>query len=570
MPRNLQRFLSTNKFSFFLIILGSITWYLTMVKSGLVYSFGMGFWGANGHDGVWHLALASNLARGSFEMPIFAGEQLTNYHIGFDLLLAFLYKITSISLVTWYFQILPICFSLLIGILVLVLLSLWKRTAVEKIWVIFFIYFGGSAGWLINLVRGQEIGGESMFWSQQAISTLINPPFSLSLIFMLAGLVGFYRYSQKRSRISALVSIIAFGVLIQIKAYAGVLVLAALFFSSLFFAVKKKGMSLFYIFGGSLFISLLIFLPLNQSSQNLLVFKPFWFWETMMAVSDRFYWPRFYEAMINWRAAGIWHKAISAYFVAYLIFWYGNLGTRLLGEIYLWRLIVKRKLQLIDVFLISICVFGFIFSTLFVQRGSSWNTIQFFYYSLFVMGIYAGFAASDIMSKLGKRAGRLFLAATIVFTLPTSLTSLKHYLPSTPPSRITHLELAALNFLNEQPNGVVLTYPFDRDSFDEAIAPRPLYKYVSTSYVSAFSQKIVYLEDEVNLDITSYDWRVRKAQVLTFYESLDQDFVYRFLREKNIEYIYWLAGQRARLGESQLGIEKIFENDEVNIYKVIN
>jgi len=92
--------------------------------------------------------------------------------------------------------------------------------------------------------------------------------------------------------------------------------------------------------------------------------------------------------------------------------------------------------------------------------------------------------------------------------------------------------------------------------------------YVTTAYVSAYSKKPVYLEDEMNLDITGFDWRGRRSLVEEFYESLDENFVYDFLRENNISYIYWVGGQRARLGETQLGIERIFENSKVDIYIV--
>ena len=44
-----------------LIIVGTLTWSLTMIRSGLLYKFGYGFWGPNGHDGIWHIALANNL-----------------------------------------------------------------------------------------------------------------------------------------------------------------------------------------------------------------------------------------------------------------------------------------------------------------------------------------------------------------------------------------------------------------------------------------------------------------------------------------------------------------------------
>ena len=78
----------------------------------------------------------------------------------------------------------------------------------------------------------------------------------------------------------------------------------------------------------------------------------------------------------------------------------------------------------------------------------------------------------------------------------------------------------------------------------------------------------MYLEDEVNLEITAYDWKTRREKVTEFLKSLDQVEVYSFLRKNNIEYVYWVKPQRATLGESQLGLSKIFENKEVDIYQV--
>ena len=91
--------------SIVLIILGTISWSATMVKSGLIYDFGMGFWGPNGHDGVWHIALAESFANGTWGMPVFAGDKLMNYHVGFDLILAWLHKLTFIRIHNLYFQI---------------------------------------------------------------------------------------------------------------------------------------------------------------------------------------------------------------------------------------------------------------------------------------------------------------------------------------------------------------------------------------------------------------------------------------------------------------------------------
>ncbi len=206
-----------------LIIIGTVIWSLVMVKSGLIYSFGMGFWGPNGHDGVWHIALINHLADGNWQMPVFAGEALKNYHVGFDLLLAILHKITTIPVQTLYFQIIPPIVALLTGFLTYKFVYLWKKSKLQAFWATFFVYFAGSFGWIISLAREGQIGGESMFWSQQAISALVNPPFALSVVLMLLGLIGLLKL-RKSSTIWHLLTIsLIFGILAQIKVYAGIL-----------------------------------------------------------------------------------------------------------------------------------------------------------------------------------------------------------------------------------------------------------------------------------------------------------------------------------------------------------
>ncbi|MEK7112139.1 MAG: hypothetical protein AAB875_02315, partial [Patescibacteria group bacterium] len=153
----------------------------------------------------------------------------------------------------------------------------------------------------------------------------------------------------------------------------------------------------------------------------------------------------------------------------------------------------------IEVFFIVVIVSGGLIPMFFLQAGTPWNTIQFFYYSLFFSGILAGIV-------LGESAKRVPSIAVFIFllTIPTTIGTLSHYLPSRPPAKISKEELKALNFLAKEPTGVVLTYPFDALKAKEAEVnpPRPLYLYESTAYVSAFTKKPVYLEDEVNLDIT--------------------------------------------------------------------
>ena len=562
MKKNLQLIL--------LVILGSFTWVLTMFRSGLIYDYGIGFWGANGHDGVWHLALIEILRKGSLSMPIYANGIIRNYHIGFDFLVALFGKVTMLSSSVLYFQILPIILSLLIGFLVYKFVFTWTKSKIKSLLSVFYIYFGGSFGWLVELFKSGRLDGESMFWSQQAISTLINPPFALSLIFISLGLISLQGYLKKGKVISFIISFICFGLLIQIKSYSAVLCLGALFVTGLYEFIKNKNIKIIKVSLFSIALSFIIYIFLKGNIENVFVFKPFWFLETMMGLSDRVGWMKFYSAMTNYRAAGTLGKATVFYLIAFGIFILGNFGTRVTSFIEIIKNIKNpKKIDWLFVFLTSIFLAGVIIPQFVLQTGTSWNTIQFFYYSLFSGSILSGIWLGNIVEQKNKFSN-LFIGLIILLTVPTSLASLYLiYLPKNPPAFLSLNEVEALKFLSKQPNGIVLTYPFDRAKANEARkdVPRPLNLYESTAYVSAYSKKQVFLEDEVNLDITGFDWEKRKEEILNFYKSHDKDYVRKYLRDNNISYIYWLKGQRATLGETQLGISQIFENEEVQIYK---
>ena len=567
-----------------------------MIKSGLIYPFGMGFWGPNGHDGVWHIALINHLAKNSFEMPVFSGEALKNYHIGFDLVLAVIHKITEIPAHTLYFQILPPILAILIGWLTYKFVLQWKKSKIQASWATFFVYFAGDFGWILTFFRKGEIGGESLFWAQQAVSTLINPPFAVSLVLLLVGMIFLLRLQERfkiydiktrasrRTLFLALpeigITILIFGLLAQTKIYAGLLALGGLSILVLWELFRKRRFTqkctLFLtVLVGSAFISVLLFLPLNSGAQRLIVVQPFWFLETMMAVSDRVGWERFYEAMTSYKTGNVWVKLVPAYIIAFLIFFVGNMGTRLLGI----AGVIKERWERgeeITLFMLGIALLGTILPMVVLQAGTPWNTIQFFYYTLFICAIFTGISLGRWL-ETNKIKLSIFILV-VLLTLPTTFsTLLRHYLPPRPPAKISHEELEALRFLGGQPQGSVLTYTFDRYKASLAIAhpPRSLYVYESTAYVAAFSGHPVYLEDEVNLDITGYDWRSRRELARSFFDTLGELEARKFLKDNKIKYLYLvpsqsqIVGQRFRLGETQLGITNIFENKEVVIYQVM-
>ena len=535
------------KYSHWLLIaVGTLLWSLTTIKSGIVYPFGMGFWGPHGHDGIWHLALISSLARGSFEMPVFAGQPIQNYHLGFDLLAALLHRLSALPVSILYFQILPPVMALLIGVLTYHLIRSLTSSATSAWWSVFFVYFGGGLGWALGK-------GESAFWSQQAISTLINPPLALSFILLLLLLLLLLKKHY-------LLAGIILGLLPHVKIYAGLLVFGGLAVASL----RNRNLLKTLIIG--LVVYLPVGFPLLTTNTRLLVWQPGWFLDSLMGAPDRLDWPKFYSAMTTYRLSHNWLKGLPAYTAAFGVFLVGNMGTRLLSLVSL----KQTASHWFYLFATSVIVAGTIIPMFFLQVGTPWNTIQFFYYSLFFAALLAGPAVSELLLKFKDLKLKIILALLVIgFTVPTTYDTLtKVYLPARPPAKISTQELQALDFLSTLPAGVVLVPPANPNPY--APPPRPLYLYESTAYVSAFSAHPTYIEDEVNLNITGYDWATRRQAVEEFFRTTDSASARQFLQANSIRYLYLpeVASVQPILSETDLGLAKLYENTTTAIWGI--
>jgi hypothetical protein len=562
-----------NIFAFFLIIVGTAVLSLTMIRSGINYSFGIGFWGPNGHDGIWHLSLINQLQKNiPPQNPVYSGTILNNYHWGFDLIAAFVGKIIRNNTFV-YFQFLPIIIGLALGILSYHLALKNSKNKVTALIFTFLIYFSGSFGWIYTLIKSGQVGGESLFWSMQSVSTLINPPFALSLVFMLIGLIVWVKNSSQKNYKIAIINGIIFGMLAGIKVYSGILIglTLAIFWGINFLKTKKIINYNFVVWLTILIVSLGILFSLGVlKNSSILEFKPLWFTHSMIESIDKFYFPKLAAYRINLSQNLSFIKLplfIGIEFTLIAIFLIGNMGFRCLGFLNIFSKFKKKTFSDLEKIILILMIISFMFPLLFVQKGTAWNTIQFFYYFLFFSNIFfAQFLTTLIDNKKSISTFLLFLI--LILSNVGSYATIKDYLGNPPPAAIPQKEIEALDFLKSQSDGIVLTYPYDKYLKNNFSTPIPIYAYETTAYVSAFSTKTTFLEDEMNLDITGFDWKSRRLLIEKFFTSNDQFFARGFLIDNQINYIYLANGQKFSLGESQLQIKKIFDNGQVQIYQV--
>ncbi len=571
--------LRLHKWLVLIMFFGMITQSLTTIKSGLLYSYGMGFWGPNGHDGVWHLALINSLARhlrfsGDFfsllQNPILAHFNLKNYHFLFDLSVALIHKITFLPTLNLYFQIIPIILSGFLGILVFLLIKKLTKNNLAACLSVFFAYFGGNFGWLVTLLRRQGLSGESMFWANQSISFPLNLQFFLSLILMLYGFYLYLNYLEKPSGKKLWFLSFIFGLIIGIKAYGGIIILSGLGATTFWELITKKKLKTFKVFLGSLVVSLLVFLPNNWASSSLFVFSPLWLPRVMIDAPDRVGWLRLAQARQAYFATGLWLKWLLAEGLGLAIFFIGNLGTRIIGLGKLCHWFKNwREISSFQVLFLACLLPSGLIPLFFIQKGNPWNSIQFFYYFQFLFGLLAGLWLANFLSRKRIWLKSLFIALLLLLTLPTTIGDLKNYLGYQSPAKIDFQELEGLEFLREQSAGIVLTYPHNyraREKTKET--PQPLYIYETTAYVSAFGDKQTFLEDEMTLEIMQVPWRVRREEIEKFFKTKSVNEAKKFLDKNKIKYLYLVEEQKLEVAESQIGFNKIFENDLVKIFKM--
>lgn len=560
---------SFNLISILVILAGTIFQNTPTFKSGLVFSFGMGFWGPNTHDGVWHLSLINQLIKSvPVQDPIFSSTILKNYHFFYDLLIAATAFFTRIPTLDLLFRFYPILFSLLLGTgTYYFAINLCKELNIVKakvaiIFSLYFVYFAGSFGWIVDYIKQRSFAGESAFWANQSISFNLNPPFAISLLIIIAllQLIDNKRINSVRGTI---VVVLLTGSLVGFKSYGAVLFLMTLIIMAVI-NVFKKDFSYIYFSIFSLILSFLIFFSNFQIGQQLMMFSPFWFVNSMIDSPDRVGWTRLALARIVGLETRNWFKYISAEVISLLIFILGNLGMRILSIFSLLRIksIIKNSNQL---FLLTFFLLSFLIPILFIQSGNPWNTIQFSYYGLYIAAVISGLVVSSFILNLPKKLSILIILVIVILTPINSITTASYYSYFLPHGRIDKKELEALDFLSKQNEGVVLTYPYDEKLKKTEAQPWPLFVYDSTAYVSALSKQVVYLEDEAQNQILLTDYKKRLVASKDFFSNPAKN--HQFLKENNIKYLYLPKVYKVFL-DQLANVKVVFENEEVIIYGV--
>lgn len=543
---------------------------MTIMPSGSYYcsgsSCGVFFWGAHGHDAVWHLAII-NRAFNSFPFasPIFAGEPLKGYNYLLDLILFLLTKI-GISPLFSYFKLIPLVWFSLMTIVTVQCARKIQDSPLFVGLLLFFIYFGGSFSYLLTLMNHGTIWDSSGLLAMQSGLSLVNPQFAFSLVAITATLSHLMEKRINSYWIAFLIAV-AFG----LKFYAGVIGFFLVFMFYVISLIQQRKLLVFLKRSAILttFAIIVLFTFYNpwesMKSGSTLKFDPMATIHPIIEEPELFYLKDTVNARYFLEAA---MKETGKFSPRYLgielmtlgLFVVLNLGTRVVGFVYFAKQLFRKKISPVEIAIGLTILFSFSLTALFIQKGIWWNTIQFTYYALFLSSIFAALALKSLFHK--QSLITLTVAAVvIIFTLPTSIDIIRGFASFPAPAYAPEEELEALSFLKKQPDGVVYATAFNKKNQTIKTAPYPLIQYDDTAYITAFSGKQSFMADKTQLDLLSTPYANRLKQV----QLADCDILNR------VTYIYAVKGCPDPLLDS-CGItnqSKRFENKRVVIYQSV-
>lgn len=569
--RDLLGYIGKHRYLLLIIVPAFLLYMLVIFPSGTYFCFdnrcGYYFWGAHGRDAIWHLAIAETSFNSiPFVFPTFSGERLYGYNWFLDFVIFLLAK-SGIPSIVLYFKLIPVVWFVAFTGLLLLLARKIKDNSLFVGLFLFYSYFAGSFSYLLKLYHTETIQDSSVLLPQPILHTMSNLQYAVSLIFFLMLLI--YLKDKKISLKSSIVSGILVFLMLGIKFYAG---LIGLFFAGTYIFIntlqnlerKKIIATIGCVLILLVFVVLatIIFYNPFQSAKTGFPFAvvPFALVHTITESPDQFYLQGMTDARYYLQQFGIGPRLIAIESLNLLVFLFFYLGTRFFALFYIGILFLKRKLSTFDAAIVMTIFFSIAVTVTLVQKGVWWNTIQFFFYAIFLLTIYLTRLTYDLVRNKSKIITMIgfFL---MILSIPTSYDLFWHFIKSSRPSYISQEEIEALDFLRKQPDGVVLDQ-FLKTDMSRYSGPFPMYRYGDSSHIAAFTGKQQYLADIQTLGVSSvpYEKRLKKVR------KMDCSIL------KEVEYVYEIKplpkSKRIISKCKEKGVKKIFENKLVTIFSV--
>lgn len=429
----------------FLLLL-TLLYSLSVTSSGWFIDKGLILRGINAYDSVWNLALINELSEKiPPEHPGISGIPLKGYHVFYNLWVSTISRFTNIDVTALHFHFFAFILStLLVYSCYYVGLRLSHKSS-AALWSTFFALFGGSFSYIIPIFFHKVVSIDDAFGITQPASLLVSPSFVSSLLIILVTFILMDEYARRPNFILGIFLSTVSGVAIGFKVYAAMIVLPTLALFAIYLSVVRKRNDGFLVFFGSVALALGVFFPLN-ASYGFLRYQPLWPPHRVMQGSLEF---------TNWELKRQTLEQLGANLglyklevIAFVIFLFGNLGTRIIGLLGITKQSFLSVSPILIFFWLAIGI-SFFIPMFFIQPIGAFNMIQLFWYFLVFVGILAGFGIYEFLSRFSKYTRYVLATVIIIFTVPSALEKLIAFAPlPTSQVSITTGEMKLYNILN--------------------------------------------------------------------------------------------------------------------------
>lgn len=506
----------------------------------------------------------------------FAGVPLKGYHFFYDFLMAKTSLITTLSNESLYFHLYPLFISLLWGIGVYALLVSWTKKVSAGLWGVLFSFFGGSFGFILRLQGRSLISSGNVFGIDQPASALMNPPFSISVVFVITTLLIIYHYLQSRNKFLLFPLALCVGLTAMFKVYAGMIVLGGFLFLAALEILKKRPIILLAgIATAILFLGTFgVFLGKGQ----FLIYYPLW--EPHKVLVANLPWYGYEEKIYTYSRLHVIRGIIETELYGLNLYFLGNLGTRVIGLLVLFFLFLeRRKASFFSLVLLVMILVSILIPLFFIQSGKVFEIIQLAWYYPILCSLFAAFGISYFFeAKINSLIKILFAVVLIVFTLQSAY---EHYLGT-----IRSYFFEQRGSL-ESPYFKTMDFLKSHGTYDDTVLELPpkekyntdLYGrwYFGTSpHLTAFANKRSYLNYEFllfpNLDVKpriNFLQKILKLETMApegeDFLSLRNEVEQTFIKNK-ISFIY--SEYPVRAFQKSSVVKKAYSNSSYFVYEV--
>lgn len=529
--------LQLSKISFFVLLLFfgfALIQSYPLLNGGNIGSSGIYF--PSLHDNLWNISIINQLNIAFPPLhPAISNEALKNHHYFYLYFLSLIHKTTKIGIFDLYFRFGTVLVSLLFGISLYLVSTIFTKNMIFKILSVFFGIFSGNFAYLAPFfLNNISDWRANLFFADQPFDQIFNPYTVFGYAVFLVSIYCVFKYlrSAKPNTNWQILSAILIAVTYGIKSFACVILIISLTliaFISVVFFNQFKPLKLLVL---TVIILIPLFLLISGSKSVSLIFFPGWLLTEMMIGKDKLNLPQFIAKENYYLQIGNWLGLLKLKIIELFIYLIGNIGVRILGLFFIAKTIFSFKYDqknlIFRIYILILILVSLALPLLFNLSASPHNIIQFTPFSLLLLAILSAFFLEDLIKqkliRKFKHLPFLIIILIVSLTIPVNVKNFIQKLRSEKGDIINLEELEALKQIEKNNDGIILINP---DDFDR-----------SPIYVSALAKKSVYLADKNFALQTAISPEERIKKIKLFFENGMMDF--NFLKNNNIRYIYLL------------------------------